>query len=133
MSSNVASRANKGIEKVKTELKPTLITNYKVWPAVQVLNFTVVPLKLQVFLSLAPATLCICLPRPSTSCICLAAPRHAPGASNTCTDSLPYPSGKLFFGASYTRARCLTRSARLCECRCCSSTAWLYGGTSCSR
>ena len=108
MSSNVASRANKGIEKVKTELKPTLITNYKVWPAVQVLNFTVVPLKLQVFLSLAPATLCICLPRPSTSCICLAAPRHA----HTCTDSLPYPSGKLFFGASYPpRSRFDTKCA----------------------
>mmetsp|Transcript_6328 Transcript_6328/g.14862 ORF Transcript_6328/g.14862 Transcript_6328/m.14862 type:complete len:285 (-) Transcript_6328:40-894(-) len=37
-----------GVDKVKKELKPTLITNYKVWPAAQLLNFAVVPVKLQV-------------------------------------------------------------------------------------
>lgn len=45
---SVSALANKGIEKVKTELGATLITNYKVWPAVQMLNFSVVPIKLQV-------------------------------------------------------------------------------------
>jgi hypothetical protein len=43
-------RAGKGVDKVKQDLGATLITNYKVWPAVQILNFTVVPLKLQVLL-----------------------------------------------------------------------------------
>jgi len=33
---------------VKETLAPTLITNYKVWPLVQVLNFAIVPVKLQV-------------------------------------------------------------------------------------
>jgi hypothetical protein len=44
----VVCRASQGVQKVKQDLKATLITNYKVWPAVQVLNFSVVPLKLQV-------------------------------------------------------------------------------------
>ena len=37
-----------GIRKVQKELKPTLIANYKVWPLAQILNFAVVPVKLQV-------------------------------------------------------------------------------------
>ena len=45
---SVSALASKGMDKVKGDLGATLVTNYKVWPAVQVLNFTVVPLKLQV-------------------------------------------------------------------------------------
>jgi hypothetical protein len=41
-------RASQGVEKVKQDIKAVLITNYKVWPAVQMLNFSVVPVKLQV-------------------------------------------------------------------------------------
>jgi len=37
-----------GVRKVRKELVPTLITNYKVWPLAQILNFAVVPIKLQV-------------------------------------------------------------------------------------
>lgn len=36
------------VDKVKTQLGPTLVENYKVWPLVQVLNFAVVPLRFQV-------------------------------------------------------------------------------------
>ena len=43
-----AHRIQDGIGKVKETLAPTLITNYKVWPLVQVLNFAIVPVKLQV-------------------------------------------------------------------------------------
>ena len=39
---------NKGMEKLRTSLWPTLIENWKVWPAAQVLNFSVVPLKFQI-------------------------------------------------------------------------------------
>jgi protein Mpv17 len=40
--------ASKGVDKVKAELGPTLVTNYKVWPLFQILNFQFVPIKLQV-------------------------------------------------------------------------------------
>jgi hypothetical protein len=39
---------DEGVRKVRKELVPTLITNYKVWPLAQILNFAVVPIKLQV-------------------------------------------------------------------------------------
>lgn len=52
-------RARQGVEKVKQDLKAVLITNYKVWPAVQILNFSVVPVKLQV--------LSLCRPNPRTN------------------------------------------------------------------
>ena len=52
-------RASQGVEKVKQDVKAVLITNYKVWPAVQMLNFSVVPVKLQV--------LPRCRPMPRTS------------------------------------------------------------------
>ena len=45
------------MDKVKTELAPTLITNYKVWPAVQILNFQFVPVKLQVVCPVRPPPL----------------------------------------------------------------------------
>lgn len=37
-----------GVSKVKELLWPTLLENWKVWPAVQLLNFSVVPVKYQV-------------------------------------------------------------------------------------
>jgi hypothetical protein len=47
-------RASQGVEKVKQDIKAVLITNYKVWPAVQMLNFSVVPVKLQVLYRCRP-------------------------------------------------------------------------------
>ena len=39
---------DEGVRKVRKELAPTLVANYKVWPLAQILNFAVVPVKLQV-------------------------------------------------------------------------------------
>jgi len=39
---------DQGVQKVKDLLWPTLLENWKVWPAVQLLNFSVVPVKFQV-------------------------------------------------------------------------------------
>ena len=39
---------DKGVDKVKRELWPTLLTNWKVWPLVQAFNFKFVPPQLQV-------------------------------------------------------------------------------------
>lgn len=52
-----ACRAQKGVAKVKAELGPTLVTNYKVWPAFQILNFQFVPVKLQVLYAFTQAPL----------------------------------------------------------------------------
>ena len=49
----------KGVENVKPTLKPVLFTNIKVWPAVKILNFPVVPVKIQV--------LSLCRPNPRTN------------------------------------------------------------------
>ncbi|EKX35278.1 hypothetical protein GUITHDRAFT_97867 [Guillardia theta CCMP2712] len=45
---SLSQLVDKAVAKVKHDLVPTLITNYKVWPAVQILNFSIVPVKLQV-------------------------------------------------------------------------------------
>eukprot|EP00960_Hanusia_phi_P075682 768455-Hanusia_phi.AAC.11 len=45
---SISQLADHAVSKVKHDLVPTLITNYKVWPAVQILNFSIVPVKLQV-------------------------------------------------------------------------------------
>ena len=39
---------NKAKDKLHNTLWPTLIENWKVWPAAQILNFSVVPLKYQI-------------------------------------------------------------------------------------
>ena len=44
----ITSLVESGITKVKRNLWDTLLENWKVWPAVQLLNFSVVPVKFQV-------------------------------------------------------------------------------------